>query len=106
MNGLQAQALVTVALIAVGSIFGAQAQTLTVTDGDILNFALQSECLAASFWYAAATGETLTAAQLGELSYQYLCSSHEKQDMHSTGTCDKDMTQSRPLQLLLRPVFI
>ena len=58
----------TVALIAVGSIFGAGAQTLVVTDADVLNFALQSECLAAAFWNAAATGTNLTDAQLGELA--------------------------------------
>jgi hypothetical protein len=52
-------------VLAFGSILGANAQTLTVTDNDVLNFALQAECLAAAFWNAAATGTNLTAAQLG-----------------------------------------
>ena len=52
-------------LVVFGSLLGASAQTLTVTDADVLNFALQAECLAAAFWTAAATGENLTVAQLG-----------------------------------------
>lgn len=62
----QSQAMAAIALIALGSFLGASAQTLVVTDTDILNFALQSECLAASFWTAAAFGTNLTDAQLGE----------------------------------------
>ncbi len=65
-------------VLAFGSILGANAQTLTVTDNDVLNFALQAECLAAAFWNAAATGTNLTAAQLGRLPllaapYMSLC---------------------------------
>lgn len=63
---LQVQCL-SLLVVAFGSILGATAQTLPVTDNDILNFALQAECLAASFWNAAATGNNLTAAQLGML---------------------------------------
>jgi len=52
-------------LVAFGSILGATALTLNITDNDVLNFALQAECLSASFWNAAATGTNLTVAQLG-----------------------------------------
>jgi hypothetical protein len=55
----------SILLFAFGSILGANAQTLTITDTDVLNFALQAECLAAAFWNAAATGTNLTDAQLG-----------------------------------------
>ena len=58
-------------LVVFGSLLGASAQTLTVTDADVLNFALQAECLAAAFWTAAATGESLTAAQLGSTLFLF-----------------------------------
>lgn len=63
---MKSQALVSLVLLAVGGYLGAHTQTLRVNDNDILNFALQSECLAASFWNAAATGNVLTPAQLGD----------------------------------------
>lgn len=59
-----------VAVLALGS--SVSAQTLVVTDDDVLNFALQAECLAASFWNAAAYGTNLTAAQLGTLPLAHL----------------------------------
>lgn len=58
--------MLAVALVALGSL-GVHSQTLVVSDADVLNFALQSECLAAAFWNAAATGENLTEAQLGKI---------------------------------------
>ena len=71
---MQVTFAVLFAVLATSSI--ASAQTLTVTDNDVLNFALQSECLAAAFWTAAATGENLTVAQLGRFTISKTCEKH------------------------------
>src|ERR1700755_1544922 len=44
---------------------GAQAQTATVTDNDILNFALNLEYLEAQFYTLATTGQTIDQVGIG-----------------------------------------